>query len=159
MVLLGGAAFGITVYASGYFRSMAAAAGAAGPVVSPVPGGMVTCCWPTMPTPSWWRGGDGAVVLLPRHHRPKIPDIRRAGFLYLLIAHVGAVALLLSFGVLQAATATTTFDTMRLADMTPFWASVAYLLALFGFGAKAGLVPMHVWLPEAHPAAPSRCPR
>ena len=35
------------------------------------------------------------------------------------------------------------------------WASAAFLLALFGFGAKAGLVPMHVWLPEAHPAAPS----
>ena len=35
------------------------------------------------------------------------------------------------------------------------WATVAFLLALFGFGAKAGLVPLHVWLPEAHPAAPS----
>ncbi len=38
---------------------------------------------------------------------------------------------------------------------TPTWAAVAFLLALFGFGAKAGLVPLHVWLPEAHPAAPS----
>jgi hydrogenase-4 component B len=35
------------------------------------------------------------------------------------------------------------------------WASAAFLLALFGFGAKAGLLPVHVWLPEAHPAAPS----
>jgi formate hydrogenlyase subunit 3/multisubunit Na+/H+ antiporter MnhD subunit len=85
----------------------------------------------------------------------KIPAIRSAGFLYLLIAHVGAVALLLTFGVLQGGHGDYTFDTMRLAEMTPFWASVAYLLALFGFGAKAGLVPMHVWLPEAHPAAPS----
>jgi hydrogenase-4 component B len=85
----------------------------------------------------------------------KIPEIRRAGFLYLLMAHVGAVALLLCFGVLQGGHGAYTFDYMRHAQMTPFWASVAFLLALFGFGAKAGLMPMHVWLPEAHPAAPS----
>jgi hydrogenase-4 component B len=44
---------------------------------------------------------------------------------------------------------------MRGARLEPNWAATAFLLALFGFGAKAGLVPMHVWLPEAHPAAPS----
>ena len=49
-----------------------------------------------------------------------------------------------------------TFDAMRArATLDPAWAAVAFLLALFGFGAKAGLVPLHVWLPEAHPAAPS----
>jgi hydrogenase-4 component B len=84
-----------------------------------------------------------------------VPEIRRAGFLYLLMAHVGAVSLLLCFGVLQGGHGAYTFEAMRLGQRTPFWASVAYLLALFGFGAKAGLVPLHVWLPEAHPAAPS----
>jgi formate hydrogenlyase subunit 3/multisubunit Na+/H+ antiporter MnhD subunit len=44
---------------------------------------------------------------------------------------------------------------MRAQHLTPFWASVAFLLAVFGFGAKAGILPLHVWLPEAHPAAPS----
>jgi formate hydrogenlyase subunit 3/multisubunit Na+/H+ antiporter MnhD subunit len=44
---------------------------------------------------------------------------------------------------------------MRAQALSPFWASIAFLLALFGFGAKAGLLPLHVWLPEAHPAAPS----
>ncbi len=44
---------------------------------------------------------------------------------------------------------------MRAAHLAPNWASVAFCLALIGFGAKAGLVPLHVWLPEAHPAAPS----
>ena len=84
-----------------------------------------------------------------------IPDIRRAGFLYLLIAHIGALAILLSFGVMQGGSWQFTFDAMRTAHLDSFWAAGAFFLALFGFGAKAGLVPLHVWLPEAHPAAPS----
>ncbi len=48
-----------------------------------------------------------------------------------------------------------TFDAMRGNALSPGWAAVAFLLALFGFGAKAGFLPVHVWLPEAHPAAPS----
>ncbi|HSC00052.1 MAG TPA: hydrogenase 4 subunit B, partial [Burkholderiaceae bacterium] len=80
---------------------------------------------------------------------------RRAGFLYLLIAHVGAIAILLCFGVLQGGHGDYTFDALRAAELTPFWASAAFLLAFFGFGAKAGMIPLHVWLPEAHPAAPS----
>jgi hydrogenase-4 component B len=84
-----------------------------------------------------------------------IPEIRRAGFLYLLIAHLGAIAILLSFGVMQGGSWMFTFDAMRSAHLAPQWAAIAFLLALVGFGAKAGLVPLHVWLPEAHPAAPS----
>ena len=82
-------------------------------------------------------------------------EIRRAGYLYLLIAHVGAISILLSFGVMTANSGDYTFAGMRAQLHSPFWASAAFLLALFGFGAKAGLVPVHVWLPEAHPAAPS----
>src|SRR6476661_5920897 len=73
-----------------------------------------------------------------------------------LIAHVGAIGILLCFGVLQGGGGDYTFATMRLVEpASQAWATVAYLLALFGFGAKAGLLPLHVWLPEAHPAAPS----
>ena len=81
-------------------------------------------------------------------------EIRRAGFLYLLIAHVGAIGILLCFGLLHG-TGDYTFATMRKVQLAPFWATVAFVLALFGFGAKAGMLPLHVWLPEAHPAAPS----
>ena len=98
---------------------------------------------------------------------------RRAGFLYLLMAHVGALAILLGFGVLAGFADGTearaavqgctgcgfggnfTFDAMRAATLAPLWASIAFALAFFGFGMKAGLVPVHAWLPEAHPVAPS----
>jgi formate hydrogenlyase subunit 3/multisubunit Na+/H+ antiporter MnhD subunit len=83
-------------------------------------------------------------------------EIRRAGFLYLLIAHVGAISILLCFGVMQGGyTDGYTFAAMREAHLDSFWASITFLLALFGFGAKAGILPLHAWLPEAHPAAPS----
>jgi formate hydrogenlyase subunit 3/multisubunit Na+/H+ antiporter MnhD subunit len=101
--------------------------------------------WETMALSSFF--------LVIANHR--IAEIRQAGYLYLLIAHVGAIAILLCFGVLQANTGDYTFANMRAQHLTPFWGSVAFLLALFGFGAKAGIVPLHVWLPEAHPAAPS----
>jgi formate hydrogenlyase subunit 3/multisubunit Na+/H+ antiporter MnhD subunit len=82
-------------------------------------------------------------------------EIRRAGYLYLLIAHIGAIAILLCFGALQAGTGDYTFANMRELQPGAGVATAAFLLALFGFGAKAGIVPLHVWLPEAHPAAPS----
>ena len=82
-------------------------------------------------------------------------EIRRAGYLYLLIAHLGAISILLSFGALQAGAGDYTFAHMRGLQPSAGWATAAFLLALVGFGAKAGLVPLHVWLPEAHPAAPS----
>jgi hydrogenase-4 component B len=81
--------------------------------------------------------------------------IQRAGLLYLIIAHVGAIALLLCFGTLQLGQWSYAFDAMRADTLPSAWAAVVFMLALFGFGAKAGVLPLHVWLPEAHPAAPS----
>ena len=80
---------------------------------------------------------------------------RRAAFLYLLMAHIAALAILLGFGVLASFGGGFGFDAMRGAQLSFGWASVAFVLVFFGFGIKAGLVPLHAWLPEAHPAAPS----
>ena len=159
LILLGGASFGISLFSAGYFKktrgrvlgllcleyhlflaSMAL-------VLLADDAYLFMVAWETMALSSYF--------LVTTDHA--IPEIRRAGFLYLLIAHVGAVAILLSFGVMQAGhgIGAYTFGAMREVTLTGFWSSVAFLLALAGFGAKAGLLPMHVWLPEAHPAAPS----
>ncbi len=159
MLLLGVASVGVTLFSSGYFRSMAAnvlsllmleyhlfLAGMA-LVLLADDAYMFMVAWEVMALSSYF-------LVTTEHEKP---DIRKAGFLYLLIAHVGAIAILLSFGVMQGGhgIGAYTFDAMRAAELTPYWASVAFLLALFGFGAKAGVLPMHMWLPEAHPAAPS----
>lgn len=157
LLILGVAGAGISIFSAGYFRvgegtspglmglqyhlflaSMAV-------VLLADDAYLFMVAWETMALSSYF--------LVTSQHR--IPEIRRAGFLYLLIAHVGAICILLCFGVLQGGSWLFTFDAMRSATLTPLLASTAFLLALLGFGAKAGLVPMHVWLPEAHPAAPS----
>jgi hydrogenase-4 component B len=159
LILLGGASFGVSLYGAGYFKTMPGNVlgllcleyhlflASMAMVLLADDAYMFMVAWESMALSSYF--------LVTTDH--SIPDIRRAGYLYLLIAHVGAIAILLSFGVMQGGhgIGAYTFDAMRAAHLTPFWASVAFLLALFGFGAKAGVLPMHVWLPEAHPAAPS----
>ena len=86
---------------------------------------------------------------------------RRSAYLYLVIAHVGAIAILLSFGVMAGLAngfesfQGYTFASMRATSYPAGWATLAFLLSFFGFAAKAGVIPLHVWLPEAHPVAPS----
>ncbi len=102
---------------------------------------------------AWESMALASFFLVTSEHRHA--EVRRAGYLYLLIAHIGAIAILLCFGALQAGTGDYTFENMRTMQPSAGYATAAFLLALFGFGAKAGIVPLHVWLPEAHPAAPS----
>ena len=80
---------------------------------------------------------------------------RKAGFLYLLMAHLAGLLILGAFSVLYAAAGDFTFVAMRNAELSPGMATAAFLLAAFGFGMKAGVVPLHAWLPDAHSAAPS----
>lgn len=101
--------------------------------------------WEFMSLASW------AMVLA--HHRDA--QNRRAATVYLVMASFGTMALLLAFGLLAGAGGDYTFAAIRAADRAPLTASLALLFVLVGAGSKAGLVPLHVWLPLAHPAAPS----
>lgn len=85
--------------------------------------------------------------------------VRDAAWIYLTAAHLGAVLVIGFFALLWQASGQTSLDpavtTQALQNISPGLRAMLFLLALLGFGAKAGLAPLHVWLPEAHPAAPS----
>ncbi|MDO8375712.1 MAG: proton-conducting transporter membrane subunit, partial [Aquabacterium sp.] len=157
LLVIGATSAGISVFAAGYFRKgegtppgllcleyhvfLASMVG----VVLADDAYAFMVMWETMALSSFF--------LVTANHR--IPEVRSAGYLYITMARIGAIAILLCFGVLQANTGDYTFANMRAQALGPFWASAGFLLAVFGFGAKAGILPLHVWLPEAHPAAPS----
>ena len=83
-------------------------------------------------------------------------DVRRAAFTYLIASQLGVVFLFILFALLGRAAGSYDFDLLRAtAASTSGLANAAFLLALVGFGTKAGFWPLHVWLPDAHPAAPS----
>ncbi len=84
-------------------------------------------------------------------------EARRAGVLYLVLSHLGTGCLILGFLLLFQASGGYDFDGFRAAAsrMSPAWRNVVFGLFLAGFGFKAGMVPLHVWLPAAHPVAPS----
>jgi hydrogenase-4 component B len=79
----------------------------------------------------------------------------RAANWYLAVTHAGFAALVAVFLVLADGDLTGSFAAMRSAMLPPATRNVVFLLALVGFGTKAGVIPLHVWLPMAHPVAPS----
>lgn len=82
--------------------------------------------------------------------------VRRAGWIYLVAAHLGMACLIAMFTLLDRLAGSLGFDfAARFPAPSAGLASAVFLLAVFGFGTKAGFVPVQVWLPEAHPAAPS----
>jgi formate hydrogenlyase subunit 3/multisubunit Na+/H+ antiporter MnhD subunit len=101
--------------------------------------------WEFMSLASW--------ALVMAHHRDQ--GNARAGYVYLLMASFGTLALLLAFALLAGSAGGYAFDAIRTAGLSPGVAGLAFVLALIGAGSKAGIAPLHVWLPLAHPAAPS----
>ncbi len=101
--------------------------------------------WEFMSLSSW--------ALVMAHHRE--PENRRAGYIYLVMAAFGTFCLLLAFGLLAGPAGGYTFAEMRAHAQEPLTGALVLVLLLLGAGSKAGLVPLHVWLPLAHPAAPS----
>ncbi len=101
--------------------------------------------WEFMSLASW--------ALVMAHHRERAN--LQAGYVYLVMASFGTLALLLAFGLLAGSQGGYTFAAIRAGTVAPGLAAGVLALALLGAGSKAGLVPLHVWLPLAHPAAPS----
>ena len=101
--------------------------------------------WEFMSLTSW--------ALVIAHHRDR--ENVRAGYIYLLMASFGTLALLLGFGLLAGSDGHYAFDAIRATHATAGLAALVLILALIGAGSKAGVVPLHAWLPLAHPAAPS----
>lgn len=101
--------------------------------------------WEFMSLSSW--------ALVMAHHR--VPANARAGYVYIVMASFGTLALLLAFGLLAGPDGNYAFDAIRATDAPRRFTALVLVLALLGAGSKAGIVPLHVWLPLAHPAAPS----
>ena len=85
------------------------------------------------------------------------PETRKAGFIYIVMTHIGTGFIILSFMIFAGSSGSFNFETFRAAasTMPPLLKDLAFLFAFIGFGTKAGIVPLHIWLPYAHPAAPS----
>ena len=98
-------------------------------------------CWEFMSLASW--------ALVMAHHREA--GNAKAGYVYLVMASFGTLALLLAFGLLAGPAGDYGFAAIRAAPHTPYVATLVLILMLLGAGSKAGLVPLHVWLPLAHP--------
>ncbi len=79
----------------------------------------------------------------------------RAGYIYLVMASFGTMCLLLAFGLMAGPEGEYAFSDIRGHALSSGTSALALILVLLGTGSKAGLVPLHVWLPLAHPAAPS----
>src|SRR5204863_3109393 len=128
LVLLGATSAAISLFSSGYFRSSEGTApgliamqyhaflAAMALVLVADDAYVFMVAWETMALTSYF--------LVTTEHR--IPEIRRAGFLYLLIAHIGAIAILLCFGVLQGGSGDYTFGSMRSVILPGAWSSIAF---------------------------------
>jgi hydrogenase-4 component B len=104
---------------------------------------------------SWEVMALSAFCLVSFEHEKE--EARNAGVLFLVMSHAGTGLLLIAFLIFTTASGSLDFSSFHLlaSTMTPLQQGTVFLLFLFGFGVKAGIVPVHIWLPEAHPVAPS----
>jgi formate hydrogenlyase subunit 3/multisubunit Na+/H+ antiporter MnhD subunit len=101
--------------------------------------------WEFMSLASW-------AMVMAHHHERRNTE---AGYLYLIMASFGTLSLILAFGVLAGVEGGYAFAEMRTNRLSPERTAIVLALLMLGAGSKAGLFPLHVWLPLAHPAAPS----
>jgi formate hydrogenlyase subunit 3/multisubunit Na+/H+ antiporter MnhD subunit len=159
VAVTGGVAVAAGVYATSYARSHGLAARAAQamlplfvvamllvPAAASV--GTFLVCWELMALAS--------LLLVVAEHRSR-PAVAQAGRWYAVMTHLGFVAVLIGLLILAANADDDSFAALRVAGghLAPGLAGVVFVVTLVGFGSKAGIVPLHAWLPRAHPEAPS----
>jgi len=104
---------------------------------------------------AWEAMALSSYCLVSFHHREE--STRSAGVLYFVMSHAGTGCLLAGFLLLSARVGSLEFSDFASgrAELTGPWQAAIFLLFFAGFGVKAGIIPLHIWLPEAHPVAPS----
>lgn len=158
VAVTGAVAVAAAIYGIGYARHgldgrVAQAAGplfVAAMLLVPAAGSVGTflLCWELMALAS--------LVLVVAEHRRR-PEVAEAGRWYAVMTHLGFIAILIGLVLFAAHAATDSFDALREAAgyLSPAVRAGVFMAVLVGFAAKAGIVPLHVWLPRAHPEAPS----
>ncbi|MCV7039596.1 proton-conducting transporter membrane subunit [Mycolicibacterium moriokaense] len=151
MALIGAVAVPVGVYAVGYAHHLSRTAAAVLPLfvaamlLVPAAGSVSTFLL------AWELMAIGSLVLVLTEHTR--PEVRSAALVYAVMTQLGFVAILIGLMVLSAAGGANRFA--DLTDVSDGARTAVFLLTLVGFGSKAGLVPLHAWLPRAHPEAPS----
>src|SRR5438552_11695850 len=84
-----------------------------------------------------------------------VREVREAGWIYLVATHTATLCLFALFALLRAASGSFTLRPLDAASITPGLATAIFVLGLSGFGLKAGIMPLHIWLPSSHAIAPS----
>jgi formate hydrogenlyase subunit 3/multisubunit Na+/H+ antiporter MnhD subunit len=153
----GAVSIAVGIYAAGYakredwarFPLVTLPMFVAAMLLVPAAGSVTTflLCWELMAVMS-------LILVLTEHHRDAV---RSAGIFYAIMTQLGFVAILLALVVLSAAGGGDAFGTIaaHVDGLTSGTRTTVFLLTLVGFGSKAGLLPLHAWLPRAHPEAPS----
>ena len=156
VAVTGGVAVAAAVYGIGYTRQHLAARSVqamvplfvAAMVLVPVAASVGTflVCWELMALTS-------LLLVLAEHTRG--PAVREAGLWYAVMTHLGLVVILFGLVLFAAHAPDDSFTSLRSATMSPAVRGAVFLTTFAGFASKAGMVPLHAWLPRAHPEAPS----
>lgn len=154
VAVTGGVAVAAGIYGISYGRGLARGVHVVLPLfvvamlLVPAAAGVTTflVCWELMALTS--------LLLVVAEHRERA-EVARAGRWYLGMTHLGFVAVLIGLLVFAARAGGDSFAVLRQANIDPATAGLVFVVTLAGFASKAGILPLHAWLPRAHPEAPS----